>query len=83
MYAQSNNLEMFLSTVQPPAEAPPSSDEAPPSKKPTRMAIGVEGGFDGGVVKREYQEELVFVVLPEETVIPLPPSIPLPELVSH
>lgn len=53
------------------------TDEAPPTKKPTRLAIGVEGGFDGGVEKIEYEETFSLVLLPEFTVIPLPePQLP-------
>ncbi len=61
---------------QPPAPAP-VVDEAPPSKKPTRLAIGVDGGFDGGVEKVEYEESYSLLVMPELTVIPLPdPQLP-------
>ena len=49
-------------------------DEAPPSKKPTRLAIRMEGGFDGGVEK---EESYSLLVLPEFTIIPLPdPQLP-------
>ncbi len=65
-----------LSTFQPPAPAP-MVDEAPPSKKSTRLAIGMEGGFDGGVEKVEYEESYSLLVLPEFTIIPLPdPQLP-------
>ena len=54
-----------------------ASEEAPPPKKPTRLAIGVEGGFDGGVEPVEYQEETALVILPEFVAIPLPnPALP-------
>ena len=50
-------------------------DEAPPSKKPTRLAIGMEGGFNGGVEKVEYEESYSLLVLPEFTIIPLPQKV--------
>ena len=54
-----------------------ASEEAPPPKKPTRLAIGMEGGFDGGVEPVEYQEETALVILPEFFSIPLPnPALP-------
>ena len=51
---------------------PPPDEEAPPTKKPTRLAIGVEGGFDGGAEKVEYEEELSVVVMPERATVSLP-----------
>ena len=65
---------------QPPAPQP-SAEEAPPTKKPTRLAIGVEGGFDGGVEKVEYEEVYSLVVMPEAVSIPLPNSL-LPQKVG-
>ncbi len=65
---------------QPPAPTP-VIDEAPPTKKPTRMAIGVEGGFDGGVEKVEFEESYSLVVLPEFATIVLPEA-QLPQKVS-
>ena len=58
-------------TPQPPV-TPSHDEEAPPAKKPTRLAIGVEGGFDGGVEKVEYEEQLSVVVMPERATIALP-----------
>ena len=53
-------------------------EEEPPQKKPTRLAIGVEGGFDAGVVeKAEYEDHTSIVILPEYQTIPLPsPALP-------
>ena len=53
-------------------------EEEPPQKKPTRLAIGMEGGFDGGVVeKAEYEDHTSIVILPEYQTIPLPsPDLP-------
>ena len=54
-----------------------TSEDAPPRKKPTRLAIGVEGGFDGGVAPVELEENLELLVLPEMAAIPLPcPNLP-------
>ena len=57
--------------IQPPV-APPPDEEAPPAKKPTRLAIGVEGGFDGGAEKVEYEEHLAVVAMPERATVSLP-----------
>ena len=53
-------------------------EEEPPQKKPTRLAIGVEGGFDAGVVeKAEFEDHTSIVILPEYQTIPLPsPALP-------
>ena len=53
-------------------------EEEPPQKKPTRLAIGVEGGFDAGVVeKAEYEDHTSIVILPEYQTISLPsPALP-------
>ena len=62
-------------TLQPP---PPKSHdegegEAPPAKKPTRLALGVEGGFDGGVEEEEeWEEKYELVVMPGMAAAPLP-----------
>lgn len=37
----------------------------PPRKKPTRLAIGMEGGFDLGEEKFEYDEDVKIVILPD------------------
>ncbi|XP_069345582.1 ubiquitin carboxyl-terminal hydrolase 5 isoform X4 [Eulemur rufifrons] len=37
----------------------------PPRKKPTRLAIGVEGGFDLTEEKFEYDEDVKIVILPD------------------
>ncbi|GCB80536.1 hypothetical protein scyTo_0017213, partial [Scyliorhinus torazame] len=41
----------------------------PPKKKPTRLAIGVEGGFEVDTENFEYDEEVKVVILPENAVI--------------
>ena len=71
-----NNISLLViitcsSPLQPPA-APSPDEEAPPAKKPTRLAIGVEGGFDGGVEKVEYEEQLSVVAMPERASVSLP-----------
>jgi ubiquitin carboxyl-terminal hydrolase 5/13 len=54
-----------------------------PEKKITRLAIGVEGGFDPDSAKKksEYEESYSIVVLPEFVSIPWPDP-QLPEIVS-
>ncbi|GAA0167260.1 cysteine protease [Lithospermum erythrorhizon] len=49
-----------------------------PSKKPTLLAIGVQGGFDNSVP--EYEEKYEIVILPEFVTLPFP-SVELPEKV--
>ncbi|XP_078616117.1 ubiquitin carboxyl-terminal hydrolase 5-like isoform X1 [Branchiostoma floridae x Branchiostoma japonicum] len=47
--------------------------EDPPAKKPTRLAIGVEGGFDVSEEGRyEIQEEIAIVVMPGYESFPYP-----------
>nr|XP_033781358.1 ubiquitin carboxyl-terminal hydrolase 5 isoform X1 [Geotrypetes seraphini] len=53
----------------------------PPRKKPTRLAIGVEGGFDVTEEKFEYDEEVKLVILPEHLQIPRDGLPELPDLV--
>ncbi|XP_057729312.1 ubiquitin carboxyl-terminal hydrolase 14 [Arachis stenosperma] len=49
-----------------------------PTKKPTRLAIGVEGGFDNN--EPEYEETHSIVILPNYISLPFP-SVELPEKV--
>lgn len=49
-----------------------------PSKKPTILAIGVDGGFDNNEV--DYKESHCIVILPEYVSLPFP-SVELPEKV--
>ncbi|XP_020534537.1 ubiquitin carboxyl-terminal hydrolase 14 isoform X2 [Jatropha curcas] len=49
-----------------------------PSKKPTLLAIGVEGGFDNN--EPEYEEIYSIVILPDYVTFPFP-SVDLPEKV--
>ncbi|KAL5491044.1 hypothetical protein EMCRGX_G016259 [Ephydatia muelleri] len=65
-------LYLLISRKEKPAPPPPETAEEPPAKKPVRLAIGVDGGFDGGVKKVEYEETYSLVILPEFATIPLP-----------
>ena len=56
-------------------------DEPPAEKKPTRLAIGVEGGFPLDQPLDSHVEHTTLVVLPEFREIPLP-NAALPERVS-
>ncbi|KAI9184975.1 hypothetical protein LWI28_003035 [Acer negundo] len=49
-----------------------------PSKKPTLLAIGIEGGFDNSEI--EYEETYSIVILPDYITLPFP-SVELPEKV--
>lgn len=57
-----------------------TSEDPPPQKKPTRLAIGVEGGFDAHQKTFEFVEETSIVVLPDWIVYPFP-NPELPEMV--
>ena len=65
--------------LQPPAPKPVSTEgEAPPAKKPTRLALGVEGGFDGGAEPEiEWEEFHEIVMLPSKATVLYPnPQLP-------
>lgn len=70
LYHATTGRSVFLHTrtskhlVEKPAEQPPA-------KKPTKMAIGVEGGFDIGGSQYEYTHEHTIVVLPSFDSFPL------------
>ncbi|KAK4484369.1 hypothetical protein RD792_006947 [Penstemon davidsonii] len=59
-------------------ETQKSESEDRPSKKPTRLAIGHEGGFDNN--DPEYEESYEIVILPDYVTFPFP-SVELPEKV--
>ncbi len=50
----------------------PAASEEVVKDKPTRLAIGMEGGFDGGQQKQEIDETLSVVAMPELTSVPWP-----------
>ncbi|XP_078729533.1 ubiquitin carboxyl-terminal hydrolase 5-like isoform X1 [Lampetra fluviatilis] len=55
-------------------------DEDPPRKKPTRLAIGVEGGFSVEADRAEYDEVVTLVVFPEYLRLSLPELEQLPAI---
>lgn len=57
------------------------SDEAVPQEKPTKLAIGVEGGFQTDDKKFTFEEHNSVVVLPDWKIFPLPDP-DLPQLVQ-
>lgn len=53
------------------------TSESPPEKKPTKLAIGVEGGFNPDEKQFEFEETISIVILPKWKVIPYPsPELP-------
>ncbi|KAJ1122418.1 hypothetical protein NDU88_000905 [Pleurodeles waltl] len=68
-------------TRKPKVEESTSATGDPPKKKPTRLAIGVEGGFDVTEEKFEYDEEVKLVILPEHLEISRDLLINLPDMV--
>jgi ubiquitin carboxyl-terminal hydrolase 5/13 len=57
--------------------------EKPPAEKEdvTKLAIGVEGGFDTGEEKHEYEKTNFLALMPDKILIPLPQQ-ELPELIT-
>jgi ubiquitin carboxyl-terminal hydrolase 5/13 len=64
------NVYLHIRRWVKPVEPPKEDGEPPQEKKPTRLALGVEGGFSGGVEPVKYEEEHQLVV--GSTTIPLP-----------
>lgn len=87
-YKKSGNA-VFLHIFREKIEIPGSNDDTAaaaadgPEKKITRLAIGVEGGFNPNEGKRkyDYKNHLNIVVFPDAVKIPYP-NIDLPLLVS-
>lgn len=92
-YYKKTGNAVFLHIFREKIELPGSNDDETaaaaaftgdgPEKKITRLAIGVEGGFDPNESKRkyEYKNHYNIVVFPEAVKIPYP-DINLPMLVS-
>lgn len=90
-YYKKTGNAVFLHIFREKIELPGSNDgEAAavgqadgPEKKITRLAIGVEGGFDPNESKRkyEYKDHFNIVVFPDAVKVPYP-NIDLPLLVS-
>lgn len=74
-------LHIYREKIEIPGSNEPPTDG--PEKKITRLAIGVEGGFDPNESKRkfEYKDHLTIVIFPNAVKIPYP-NIDLPMLVS-
>lgn len=75
-----DRLFLHIKKKELPKEIKPDGEE-PPGKKPTRLAIGVEGGFSGGIEKVEYEEIIKLVVFPGLQEIPLP-CVDLPQKIQ-
>lgn len=75
-------LHIFREKIEIPGSNEVQSDG--PEKKITRLAIGVEGGFDPNENKRkyEYKDHLSIIVFPDAVKVPYP-NIDLPLLVSE
>lgn len=91
-YYKKTGNAVFLHIFREKIELPGSNDAVAaegavqtdgPEKKITRLAIGVEGGFDPNESKRkyEYKNHLNIVVFPDAVKIPYP-NMDLPLLVS-
>ncbi|XP_054477564.1 ubiquitin carboxyl-terminal hydrolase 5 [Anoplopoma fimbria] len=53
----------------------------PPKKKPTRLAIGIEGGFD--VEQEQYEEDIKVVILPDRQEVTSEDVATMPEFVRE
>uniref|UniRef100_A0A3Q3F752 Ubiquitin carboxyl-terminal hydrolase n=1 Tax=Labrus bergylta TaxID=56723 RepID=A0A3Q3F752_9LABR len=53
----------------------------PPKKKPTRLAIGIEGGFD--VEQEQYEEDVKVVILPDRQEITSDDLATMPDVVKE
>eukprot|EP00898_Chlorokybus_atmophyticus_P002300 jgi/Chlat1/3070/Chrsp21S03316 len=72
-----NPVYFNITRTRKPIEA--TNDEDPPRKRPTLLAIGVDGGFEAGP-KDEFEDTYKIVVLPNFVELPYP-SVELPEKV--
>ncbi|XP_055958187.1 ubiquitin carboxyl-terminal hydrolase 5 [Patella vulgata] len=77
-YRKTGN-QVFLNIKRRRIEVP--KDDQPPEKKPTKLAIGVEGGFQVDDKSFRFEEETSIVVLPDWTIIPLT-NTDLPDMVQ-
>ncbi|XP_064642772.1 ubiquitin carboxyl-terminal hydrolase 5-like [Lineus longissimus] len=77
-YYEKTNNAVFLHLRTIKREAPPAEDD-PPKKKPTKMAIGVEGGFAVDEKKYEFEYHNSIFILPQFQKIELTdPNLPEP-----
>uniref|UniRef100_A0A8D3E6B6 Ubiquitin carboxyl-terminal hydrolase n=1 Tax=Scophthalmus maximus TaxID=52904 RepID=A0A8D3E6B6_SCOMX len=53
----------------------------PPKKKPTRLAIGIEGGFD--VEQEQYEEDIKVVILPDRQEVTSEDLTTMPDVVKE
>jgi len=69
---------IFREIVEPEKDKDKMDIQEPPKKKPTILAIGVEGGFqvDGDEKKYESEDILSIVVLPDFKSFPYPGNLP-------
>lgn len=58
-----------------------SASGHPPKKKPTRLAIGIEGGFD--VDQDQYEEEIKVVILPDRQEVTSEDLATMPDVVRE
>lgn len=73
IYSSRSSFYIFLNLkrIKKDVESKPE-----PEKVPTKLAIGLEGGFDVSGKKYEYEEHNSIVLLPQFTVIPLRTDLP-------
>ncbi|KAG8231725.1 hypothetical protein J437_LFUL013189 [Ladona fulva] len=81
LFHQKTGNSVYLHIKRTKKEIPVEPQADGPEKKVTRLAIGIEGGFDpdAGKAKYEYDDSYSIVFLPEFNSLPWPnPDIPKP-----
>ncbi|KAK7887041.1 hypothetical protein WMY93_026662 [Mugilogobius chulae] len=74
---------LHITRTRKPKSEDDSSSAAghPPKKKPTRLAIGIEGGFD--VDQDQYEEDIKVVILPDRLEVTSDDLTTMPEVVRE
>ncbi|XP_041125466.1 ubiquitin carboxyl-terminal hydrolase 5 isoform X1 [Polyodon spathula] len=70
-------------TRKPKEEEGGSGSGDPPRKKPTRLAIGVEGGFEVSSEHAQFEEEVKLVILPERLEVTSEDLSSMPDVVRE
>ncbi|XP_070767529.1 ubiquitin carboxyl-terminal hydrolase 5 isoform X5 [Enoplosus armatus] len=73
--------ECALSFSSPKEDDNNSGSGHPPKKKPTRLAIGIEGGFD--VEQEQYEEDVKVVILPDRQEVTSEDLVTMPDVVRE
>lgn len=74
---------LHISRVRKPKSEDDSNSGSghPPKKKPTRLAIGIEGGFD--VEQEQYEDDVKVVILPDRQEVTQEDLVTMPDVVRE